>query len=111
MFLVSYICDDPHKIWLVCWMSVSAALREIEAIEDLIGPYEFFSYDAKKVLMLLRDLRDALNRMDKDKIRQMITDISNIEVMAAPYRGYGFVEESIEHAKKLLNELKKIVGE
>ncbi|MBS7648145.1 MAG: hypothetical protein ABIM44_04310 [candidate division WOR-3 bacterium] len=92
-------------------MSASIALREIEAIEGLIGPYEFFSYDAKRVLVTLRDLRDALNRMDKERIKKMIAEISNIEAVAAPYRGYEFVEEAIEHAKKLLNELKKIVSE
>ncbi|MEM2341795.1 MAG: hypothetical protein QXX94_05185 [Candidatus Bathyarchaeia archaeon] len=92
-------------------MSVSNALREIEAIERLIKPYEFFSYDAKRVLMSLKDLRDALNIMDKEKIKHKINEMSNIEVAAAPYRGYGFIEEALEHAKRLLDELKKIVGE
>lgn len=92
-------------------MSVNVALREIEAIEGLIGPYEFFSYEAKMVLTTLRKLRDALNNMDKERIKQILNEMSNIEAAAAPYRGYGFVEEALEHARKLSNELKKILGE
>ncbi|MBS7607187.1 hypothetical protein KEJ14_05055 [Candidatus Bathyarchaeota archaeon] len=92
-------------------MSVNTALREIEAIERLIGPYEFFSYEAKMVLTTLRNLREALNKMDRERIKQILNEMSNIEVAAAPYRGYGFVEEALEHAKKLSGELKKILGE
>ena len=92
-------------------MSVDVALREIEAIESLLGPYEFFSYDAKKVLKVLKELKEALNKMDKNQIKQFLKEISNIEETAAPYRGYGFVEEALEHAKKLLSELKNILGE
>jgi len=49
--------------------------------------------------------------MDKNKIKQIMEEISNIEEIAAPYRGYGFVEESLKHAKKLLSELKNIIKE
>ncbi|MBS7651596.1 MAG: hypothetical protein QXD04_01100 [Candidatus Bathyarchaeia archaeon] len=90
-------------------MSVSEAIREIEAIEGLISPYAYYSYDAERVLAALRDLKDALNRMDKDRIRQIMEGLSNIESMAAPYRGYSFVEEALEHSKRLLTELTKIV--
>jgi hypothetical protein len=92
-------------------MSVNKALQEIESIEYLIGPYEFLSYDAKRILMSLRDLKDALKNMDKERIRQKINEMSNIEAAAAPYRGYGFVEEALEHARRLSEELKKITGE
>jgi len=92
-------------------MSVNRALQEIEAIENLIGPYEFYSYDAKRILVSLRDLKDALKSMDKERIRQKINEMSNIEAVAAPYRGYGFVEEALEHGRRLSEELKKIVGE
>jgi plasmid replication initiation protein len=92
-------------------MSVNKALQEIEAIENLIGPYEYESHDAKQVLMGLRDLRKALETMDKEKIRQKINEIMSIEAAAAPYRGYGFVEEALEHAGRLLEELRKIVSE
>ncbi len=90
-------------------MSVVNALQEIEAIEGLIAPYAYYSYEAERVLGILRDLKEALNIMDRDKIREIIEGLSNIESMAAPYRGYGFVEEALEHSKKLLNELRKIV--
>jgi len=90
---------------------VNKALHEIGAIEELIEPYEFFSYDAKKVLKVLKELREALGEMDKNKIKQIMEEISNIEEIAAPYRGYGFVEESLKHAKKLLSELKNIIKE
>ncbi|MBS7653690.1 hypothetical protein KEJ43_01260 [Candidatus Bathyarchaeota archaeon] len=92
-------------------MSVNNALREIETIEGLIGPYEYFSYDAKMFLNALRELREAINVMDKAKIKHRLGDLSRVEEAAAPYRGYGFVEEAIQHSKKLLEELKKIVGE
>jgi hypothetical protein len=92
-------------------LSLNNALREIEAIEGLIGPYEYFSYDAKMFLNALRELREALNVMDKGKIKQIMDGLSRIEETAAPYRGYGFVEEAIQHSKKLLEELKRIVGE
>lgn len=92
-------------------MSVNNALREIEAIEELLRPYEFFSYDARKVLESLRELKKALNEMDKAKIKQIAEEMSDIEETAAPYRGYSFVEESLEHAKKLRNELKNILEE
>ena len=49
--------------------------------------------------------------MDKNKIKQIMEEISNVEEIAASYRGYGFVEESLEHAKKLLSELKNIIKE
>ncbi|MEM2027121.1 MAG: hypothetical protein QXJ13_06845 [Candidatus Bathyarchaeia archaeon] len=92
-------------------MSVNEAMREIQAIESLIGPYEYFSYEARRVLTALRDLKSALERMDKESIRRMISEISNLDELAAPYRGYGFVEEALMHAKKLLSELRRIVGE
>ena len=90
---------------------MNKALHEIRAIEELIEPYEFFSHDAKKVLKVLKELREALSKMDKNKIKQIMEEISNIEEIAAPYRGYGFVEESLKHAKRLLSELKNIVKE
>ncbi|MCX8171570.1 MAG: hypothetical protein N3E47_06345 [Candidatus Bathyarchaeota archaeon] len=92
-------------------MSVNEAMREIRAIESLIGPYEYYSYEARKVLTALRDLKNALEKMDKESIKRMIAEISNIDELAAPYRGYSFVEEALLHAKRLLSELKKIVGE
>lgn len=90
-------------------MSVSGAMHEIEAIEVLISPYVYYSYDAERVLAALRELKDALNKMDKHRIRQVMEGLSNIESLAAPYRGYGFVEEALEHSKRLLIELRKIV--
>ena len=92
-------------------MSVDKALQEIEAIEKLIGPYEFFSYDAKRVLNILKELKESLSGIDKNRIKQIMEEMLDIEEAAAPYRGYGFVEEALEHAKKLLDELKNIVGE
>lgn len=92
-------------------MSVDEAMREIKAIERLIGPYEHFSYEAKKVLAALRDLKNALESMDEKSIKRIIREMSNIDELAAPYRGYDFVEETLVHAKKLLDELRKIVGE
>lgn len=92
-------------------MSVDVALREIDAIERLLGPYEFFSYDAKRFLEVLRKLKKALNEMDKGEIRRIAESMANVEEAAAPYRGYEFVEEALEHAKKLLSELKGILGD
>ncbi len=93
-------------------MSVDAALREIEAIENMIKPYYSFSYyDARRFLTFLRDLRESLIRMDKEKLKESIVEISKIEAAAAPYRGYRFLEEALKHAKILLNELRKIIGE
>lgn len=90
-------------------MSVSEAMREIEAIEELISPYIYYSYDAERLVTALRELKEALNAMDKNRIRQIMEGLSNIESMAAPYRGYSFVEEALEHSKKLLTELRKMV--
>ncbi|MBS7637794.1 hypothetical protein KEJ49_02730 [Candidatus Bathyarchaeota archaeon] len=90
-------------------MSVSVAMHEIEAIEGLLSPYVYYSYEAERVLAALRELKDALNKMDKHRIRQVMEGLSNIESMAAPYRGYDFVEEALEHSKRLLDELRKIV--
>jgi len=92
-------------------LGVNEALREIDAIENLLGPYEFFSHDAKKFLNVLRELKKVLGEMDKDRIRQIAKEMENIEEAAAPYRGYGFVEEALKHAKKLLSELKNILEE
>ncbi|MBS7625157.1 hypothetical protein KEJ29_06235 [Candidatus Bathyarchaeota archaeon] len=92
-------------------MSVSDAMREIQAIKSLIGPYEYYSYEARRALNVLRDLERALERMDKESIKRFINDVANIEELAAPYRGYTFVEEALTHARELLNQLKRIVGE
>jgi hypothetical protein len=92
-------------------MSVEGAMREIRAIEGLIEPYEYEAYEARRVLTALRDLKEALGKMDKERIKRVINEISGLEGLAAPYRGYGFVEEALLHARNLLNELKKIVGE
>lgn len=92
-------------------MSVNDAMREIQAIERLIQPYEYFSYEAKKGLSILRNLKNALERMDKEEIRKIINEMSNIEELAAPYRRYRFVEEALTHVKRLLEELRKIVCE
>lgn len=84
-------------------------MREIEAIEGLISPYMYYSYDAERLMNALRELKEALNRMDRDRIREVMEVLSNIESMAAPYRGYDFVEEALEHSKRLLIELRKMV--
>jgi len=95
---------------MVRCLSVENALREIEAIERLISPYKYSAYEATRVLQTLKDLKEALNKMDKEKIKQIMEDFSSLENAAAPYRGYRFVEEALQHAKKLHEELNKIVS-
>jgi len=90
-------------------LSVDKALEEISAIERLVKPYEYQVYEARKVLDDLADLRDALSKMDKKGIEDAVERISTLEAQAAPYRGYGAVEEALQHAKKLKEELKKFL--
>jgi hypothetical protein len=90
-------------------VSVDEAMHEIEAIESLISPYAYYSYDAERLLTTLRELRGALNAMDKERIRRVVEGLSDIESVAAPYRGYGFVEEALEHSKRLLGILSNMV--
>lgn len=90
-------------------MSVNRALEEISAIERIIRPYEYQAYEARKVLDDLAALREALNKLNKEAIRASLEEISKIEAQAAPYRGFGPVEEALQHAQKLREELKKIL--
>ena len=89
-------------------MSVNKALEEI-SIENLVRPYKYQVYEAGKVLDELAALRESLSKMDKESIQDAIEKISNLEAQAAPYRGYGPVEEALQHAKILKEELKKLL--
>ena len=90
-------------------MSVNKALEEISAIERLIRPYEYQSYEAKRVLNDLAKLREALNKMDKEDIRSALEKISTLETYAEPYRYFGPVEEALRHAQRLREELKRLL--
>ena len=87
------------------------ALEEINAIETLIKPYRYESYDARRVLDELSALREALSSMDVESIRGFIEKILRLEAQAEYYRGYPVVEEALKHARRLREELKKLVGE
>jgi len=90
-------------------LSVNKALEEISAIERLIRPYEYQAYEAKRALNDLAALRDALSKMDKKKIKSAAEKISTLETEAAPYRGFGPVEEALQHARRLREELEKLL--
>ncbi|RLI06156.1 hypothetical protein DRO22_01840 [Candidatus Bathyarchaeota archaeon] len=90
-------------------MSVEEALREISIIEDLVKPYEYQVYEARKVLDELAALRETLSKMDKKELEDAVKRISNLESQAAPYRGYEPVEEILQHAQRLREELKKLL--
>jgi len=90
-------------------LSINNALEEISAIERLIKPYEYQAYEAKKVLSDLAALREAITKMDKESIKNAIEKISALEYEAAPYRGFGPVEEALQHARRLKEELKKLL--
>jgi len=90
-------------------LSVNKALEEISAIERLIKPYEYQAYEAGRVLNYLAALRDALGKMDKEGIKSALEKISTIEAEAAPYRGYEPVEEALQHARRLREELQKLL--
>ena len=90
-------------------LSVNKALEEISAIERLIRPYEYQAYEARKALNDLAALRDALSKMDKESIRSAAEKISTLEAEAAPYRGFGPVEEALRHARRLREELEKLL--
>lgn len=90
-------------------MSVEEALREISIIEDLVKPYEYQVYEARKVLDELAALRETLSKMDKKELEDAVKRISNLEYLAVPYRGYEPVEEILRHAQRLREELKKLL--
>jgi len=90
-------------------LSVDKALEEISAIERLIKPYEYEAYEARKVLNDLATLREALTTMNKERIKTIAERMSKIEEQAAPYRGFGPVEEALRHAQKLREELSKLL--
>mgnify|MGYP005642581631 CR=1 FL=1 len=90
-------------------LSVDIALEEISRIESLIKPYEYQVYEARETLRFLSDLRESLNRMDKEKLADALKNLRNIESRAMPYRGFDIVERALQHAKKLEEELKKIL--
>ena len=90
-------------------MSVNKALEEISAIERLIQPYEYQAYEVRRVLNDLDALRNALSKMDKEQIKSAVEKISTLETEAAPYRGFGPVEEALQHAQRLREELKKLL--
>jgi len=90
-------------------LSVNRALEEISAIERLIRPYEYEAYEARRALNDLAALREALSRMDKESIRRAAEKILTLEAEAAPYRSFSFVEEALKHARRLREELKKLL--
>ena len=92
-------------------VGVGRALEEIDAIERLIRPYQYESYDARRVLDELSALREALSSMDVESIRGFIEKISRLEAQAEYYRGYSVVEEALKHARRLREELERLVGE
>jgi len=90
-------------------MSVDKALEEISIIENFIKPYEYQAYEAREALNDLAALRDALSKMDKKGIENAVEKISKIEAKAAPYRGFGPVEEALQHLQRLKEELKGLL--
>jgi len=88
--------------------NIDKALKEINEIERLIKPFEYY-YEAKGVLAELADLRNALNKMDKVGIKQAIEKLSRLETIAAPYRGSEPVDEVLQHVQRLKEELKKLL--
>ena len=90
-------------------MSVNKALEEISVIENIIKPYEYQAYEARRVLNDLNALRDALSRMDKENIRSAVDKILELEAEATPYRSFRPIEEALQHARRLREELKKLL--
>ena len=90
-------------------LSVDIALEEISRIEELIRPYQYQAYEVEEALKILSDLRESLNRMDKEKIADVLKKLSDIESRAAPYRSFGIVGRTLQHVKKLKEELEKIL--
>jgi len=90
-------------------LSVNKALEEISAIERLIRPYEYEAYEARNTLNDLASLREALSRMNKESIRSAVERILTLEAYATPYRDFGPVEEALQHARRLREELKKLL--
>jgi chaperonin cofactor prefoldin len=90
-------------------MSVEKALEEISAIENIVKPYKYQVYEAKKVLEHLDTLRNYLNEKTPESIRAALELLSKIESKAAIYRGYGPAEAALRHGKILQEELKKIL--
>ena len=77
-------------------LSVDTALEEISRIESLIKPYEYQVYEARETLRFLSDLRESLNRMDREKLADALKNLR---------RALAKDKHSLE---ELLAELKKI---
>ena len=92
-------------------MRLNKALEEISSIERIIKPYKYQVYEAEKALNSLADLREALSKMDKKTIENAIEKISELESQAEPYRGYEPVERALIHARRLREELRKLLGD
>ena len=87
--------------------SVEEALREIDAIESIIRPYEYYTTDAANALRMLTTMKNLLREMNKENLEKALDLIKSLEDLGSMYRGYEPVEEASIHLSRLRNILKK----
>ena len=86
---------------------VQQIIDEIEAIERIIKPYEFYTTEVSRALNALAKLRERLKDPENVDLSQVLEWIRKSESNVAYYRGYGPAEEAIRH----LEEIKRIIME
>lgn len=82
-------------------------LKEIEAIERIIKPYQFSTTEVSRALEALAAFKESLKDPEKADLSQVLEWLRKGESKAAYYRGYGPAEEALGHLEKM----KKIISE
>jgi len=86
---------------------IQKVLDEIEIIERIIKPYEFYTMDASRGLRLLATIKENLREPEKIDVDWILEKLKEGESLADQYRGYEPAEESRRH----LAQIKRIIEE
>jgi len=86
---------------------IQKILEEIEIIERIIRPYEFYTPDVSWGLGFLATIKDDLRDPEIADLKWVLERFREAENVADLYRGYEPADEAMRH----IAEIKKIVGD
>ena len=81
---------------------VDEALKEIDAIESIIRPYDYYAADASNALRMLATMRNLLREVNEENLDKVLDLIKSLEDLGSMYRGYEPVEEASIHLNNCL---------
>jgi len=80
---------------------IHKVIKEIEIIEAIIKPYEYYSADATAVPSGLNAIKDTLKDPDKANFGWVLEQLKVGENLANLYRGYELTEEVMRRLARI----------